>query len=100
MSDQFQVILTDLQTMANTFDTEAVNYDKTAGKSMPLPVSTGDTSSDGILTFAMEVLTALNASMQAELSAYGGKLRTAHDAYQRHDIDQRFLYDDLMKGMQ
>ncbi len=99
MSDWFQVVLDDLKTMAKTFDDEAKTYEGLVPKLLPAPVDSGDATLNEAMKGAMDLLQILHHQMVRTIQTHSEKLSYARDSYERHDIDNRKLYDDLTKNL-
>jgi hypothetical protein len=99
MSVWLQVVLDDLKAMAKTFDDEAKNYDSSAPKFLPTPVDSGDASLNQTMKGALDTLSILHHQMTRDIQLHGEKLSYARDSYERHDTDNRQLFDDMTKGL-
>jgi uncharacterized protein (DUF924 family) len=99
MSDWFQVVLDDLKAMAKTFDDEAKAYEAVAQKFLPAVVDSGDGTLNQAMKGAMDLLAVLQHQMTRTIQTHGEKLAYARDSYERHDVDNRKLYDDLTKSL-
>lgn len=96
MSEHFQVVLEDLREMAGSFRTEGDTYEKIKPKVTPLVADAGGGPINEMLGAVMECLDVLHTKMAESISEHAGKLRDAHDTYQRHDVDAHGLFDKLM----
>ncbi|MFD4367775.1 DUF6317 family protein [Rhodococcus sp. NPDC058521] len=92
-----KVVLGDLSSMASTFDEQAKSYRDITPRVTPPIAASGDGALDGIIKGAMDLIAILHEQMATAIEGHAEKLHTAHDAYERQDIDNRFLYDNLMK---
>jgi len=99
MSDLVQVVLDDLESLAKTFDDEAKTYDSLVPKFLPTPVDSGDASLNQAMKSALDLLAILQHQMTRTIQTHSEKLAYARDSYERHDIDNRQLYDDLTKSL-
>src|SRR5260370_42402644 len=99
MSDWLQVVLDDLKSMAKTLEDEAKSYDSLEPKFVPAPVDSGDTSLNETMRGALDLLGILHHQMVRTIQTHSDKLVYARDSYERHDIDNRKLYDDLTKSL-
>jgi hypothetical protein len=95
MSD-FNVVLSDLATLQKNFATEAANYEQLIPAINPPAVDGGDGTINSVLTSVHETFDVLHHSLVASIQHNADGLKTAHDSFERHDIDTRFLYDDLV----
>jgi hypothetical protein len=93
----YDVVLGDVASMASTFHTEADTYRGLKDKVSPHPAETGDGNLNNVLQSVMETLDVLHARMTTSIEDHGNKLRDAHDAYARREIDNHGLFDDLTK---
>lgn len=96
MTDQYHVVLADLQDMASKFAHESDRYDKIRPKLTPQEAASGDGRLDATMHAVMSTLKVLHANMQSQIEDHGHKLREVHDSYQRQDIDNRELFEDLV----
>ncbi|MEG8182572.1 hypothetical protein GZH49_29320 [Nocardia terpenica] len=99
MSDWFQVVLEDLKAMAETFDDEAKTYEAMVSKFLPAPVDSGEGALNEAMKGAMDLLQVLHHQMVRTIQTHSQKLAYARDSYERHDIDNRKLFDDLTKNL-
>ena len=95
----FKAVLKDLQSMSTTFSQQASAYKAITPKLTPPVADSGDGGLNSMMHAVMELMTVLHEQMATAISQNSEKLSTAHDAYQRRDIDNRFLFDDLMKDL-
>ncbi|MBK0868299.1 hypothetical protein INP57_15910 [Saccharopolyspora sp. HNM0986] len=96
MADQYQAVLADLQDMASTFAREADEYQKIRPKLTPPVADTGDGRLNETTAAVMKTLEVLHAKMIALIEDHGTSVRAAHDSYQKQDIDNRELFEDLV----
>lgn len=96
MTDGYQAVLADLQEMASTFTREADDYRQLEPRVSPPPASSGDGRLDATIHAVMATLGSLHDRMATMIEDHGNKLREAHDTYQRRDIDNRELFEDLV----
>lgn len=96
MGDGFQVVLDDLSSMATTFAREAGIYAQIKPRITPPVADAGDDTLNHIIKVVMECLDVLHTKMTEGIDEHATLLRKAHDSYQRHDLDNRALFDDLM----
>lgn len=96
MTDQYQAVLADLRDMASTFAREADNYQKLRPKLTPPMADSGDARLNTTIRAVMQTLEVLHANMISLIEDHGQNLRAAHDNYERHDIDNRELFEDLV----
>lgn len=99
MSAGFQVILDDLKSMAKIFSDEATVYEGLVPGFLPAAVDSGDDILNKAMKSALETLEILNHQVVRTMQTHSQKLTYAHDSYERHDIDNRKLFDDLTKGL-
>lgn len=97
MSD-FQVVLGDLRRMADTFGSEGERYRAITPKITPPIADGGDGALNGAMQGVIELIGVLHEQMAKSIADHHDKLSYAHDSYQRRDIDNRALFDDVMKG--
>ena len=96
MSDQYHIVLADLQDMASKFAHEADRYEKIRPKLTPSEADSGDDRLNTTMHAVMTSLKVLHAKMLTQIEDHGNKLREVHDSYQRQDIDNRELFEDLV----
>ncbi|MFI6997344.1 DUF6317 family protein [Nocardia sp. NPDC050175] len=100
MSDWMQVVLDDLTTMAKTFDDESTVYEGAVPKFLPgTAAESGDATLNEAIKGALDLLEILHHQMVRTIQTHSEKLAYARDSYERHDIDNRKLYDDLTKSL-
>lgn len=92
-----EVVLADLSNMAGTFRHEADDYRAITPKITPPLADSGDGALNGVMKGVMELIAVLHQQMAATIGQHGDKLDHAQQAYSNREIDNRFLYDDLMK---
>ncbi|GAA1982837.1 DUF6317 family protein [Kitasatospora viridis] len=96
MSAGYDVVLEDLRSMAATFHQEAQAYVKLKTDVAPPIAASGDSGLDSSITSMMEAIAGLHAKLAGRIEGHGDKLQYAHDSYQRHDVDEHGVYEDLM----
>ncbi|HEX4102438.1 MAG TPA: DUF6317 family protein [Pseudonocardiaceae bacterium] len=96
MSGDFQVVLDSLRAMSGSFRTERDAYEAIKPKLTPPIADSGDGSLNSIIEVVMECLAVLHTKMGEAIGEHAGKLQASHDTYERHEIDNRALFDDLM----
>lgn len=96
MADNYQVILSDLQDMAKRFDDESQHYQAIQRKVAHPPADTGEGSLNQTLDAVLSTLQVLHANMQAQIEDHAKTIRDTKDSYQRHDLDNRELFEDLV----
>ena len=97
MSDKFRVILGDLTAAASTFHDEARFSDGILnGSAAPGPVDGGDAAFNSNLTFVLDDLAFLHASLVAHMQDHGDKLQQARDNYSQVDQSMHELFDDMV----
>lgn len=96
MSGDFQVVLKSLKAMSGSFRTEGDAYTSIKPKLTPPIADSGDASLNSIMGVVMECLDVLHTKMGEAIAEHAQKLQASHDTYERHDIDNRALFDDLM----
>ncbi|KAA0021153.1 DUF6317 family protein [Antrihabitans cavernicola] len=95
----FEVVLEDLQSMATTFNEQAGAYRAVTPKLTPAEADSGDGALNAVMHAVLELIGVLHQQLATSITQHSEKLATAHDSYQRRDIDNRFLFDDLMKDV-
>lgn len=93
MSGDFQVVLDSLRAMSGSFRTERDSYEAIKPKLTPPIADSGDASLNSIIGVVMEFLDVLHTKMGEAIGEHAEKLQTSHE---RHEIDNRALFDDLM----
>ncbi|MDQ2790546.1 MAG: hypothetical protein DLM60_01920 [Pseudonocardiales bacterium] len=96
MSGDFQVVLDSLRAMSGSFRTEGDAYAAIKPKLTPPMADSGDANLNNIMGVVMECLDVLHTKMGESIGEHAEKLQASHDTYERHDIDNRALFDDLM----
>ena len=96
MSRDFQVVLDSLKAMSGSFQTEASAYEDIKPKLTPPIADSGDANLNNIIGVVMECLDVLHTKMGEAIAEHAEKLQASHDTYERHEIDNRALFDDLM----
>lgn len=94
----FEVVLDDLQNMANTFANESIRYREITPQLSPPVADSGDGMLNGMLHNAMNMVAVLNEQLAKSIEDHHDKLQAAHGSYLRQEIDNRFLFDNLMKN--
>ncbi len=93
---EFSVVLADLTSMASSFATAGTQYDALRPQVTPKPADTGDTGLNEQLSGLMTPLAGLQTKMSEAIDEPSTRLATTRDSFARHDIDVRFMFDDLM----
>jgi hypothetical protein len=96
VSGDFQVVLDSLRAMSGSFSSERDAYEAIKPKLTPPIADSGDASLNSIIEVIMECLDVLHTKMGEAISEHAEKLQASHDTYERHEIDNRALFDDLM----
>ncbi|WP_458690248.1 DUF6317 family protein [Nocardia tengchongensis] len=95
----FEVVLDDLKSMAKTFGDEATTYEGLVPSFLPSTVDSGDSTLNEAMKGALELLQVLNHQVVRTIRTHAQKLSYARDSYERHDIDNRKLFDDLTQNL-
>lgn len=93
-----KVVFDDLTSMADTFRREADAYRELIPRLTPVVADTGDAGLNEVVSGVMGLVAGLNVAMVTAISEHADKLVAAANRYEAQEIDNRFLYDDLMKG--
>lgn len=96
MGAGFSVVLGDLTAMANSFADAGRSYDQLRPEVTPRTPSTGDATLDEQLGGLMTLLDVLHTKMSEAIDEHSKRLVATRDAFARHDIDVRFMFDDMM----
>ncbi len=96
MSGDFQVVLDSLRAMSDSFRTEGDAYEAIKPKLTLSIADSGDASLNSIIGVVMECLDVLHTKMGEAIGEHTEKLQASGDTYERHEIDNRALFDDLM----
>lgn len=96
---EFEAVLADLKNMSVTFGQQATEYRAVTPKLTPPLADSGDGGLNGVMSGVMELIAVLHEQMATSIAQHSTKLSAAHDSYERRDIDNRFLFDDLMKDL-
>ncbi|MHC5904706.1 DUF6317 family protein [Streptomyces sp. S6] len=94
----FQVVLSDLTSMASTFHTQATDYRALHAQVTPAVAGGGDPGLDHAVAEAAHLIAALHTLFADRLDDHGDTVVHARDSFFRHDIDVHGLFEDLMKG--
>jgi len=78
----FQVVMSDLQSAADTFHTEAAAFKAIMPDACTSLPDGGSAAFNGSLNAVVETLTMVHLQLGADIDANGTKLQTAHDRYQ------------------
>ena len=92
----FDVVLADLSGLANTYHRKADTIASLTPRLTPPQAASGDAGLDGIISGVLQMVSTLNTGLAQAVSHHADALIGAHDAYARRDIDNRFLFDDLV----
>lgn len=92
----YQVALTDLKNMADTFHQQASNYRGLRPKVTPPLADGGDGGLNDAMKAVMDAIDVLHTKMADRIDDHGDKLTYAHDSYQRRDVDTHGVFEDLM----
>lgn len=95
MSDQYHVVLADLQEMASNFSREADRYNDLLPNIVPPEADSGDSRLNSAMHGVMASLKVLHAKLDTQIQNHADKLHEAHDSYQRHDSDTKDLFDEM-----
>src|SRR5215475_951609 len=95
MSD-FKVVLEDLATLHTNFANEATAYEQLIPSINPPAVDGGDGNLNSVLVSLVETFDVLHHRLVGSIRHNADMLKTAHDSFERHDIDTHGVYDDLM----
>ncbi|WP_330183156.1 DUF6317 family protein [Nocardia sp. NBC_01503] len=95
----FEVVLDDLKSMAKTFGDEATTYEGRVPGFLPAAVDSGDGTLNEAMKGILELLEILNHQVVRTIQTHSDKLAYARDSYERHDIDNRKLFDDLTQNL-
>lgn len=82
MSGGFQVVMSDLQSAAGTFHTEASTFQGIMPDGCPAVPDGGSGAFDESLNAVVETLSLVHMQIGADIDDNGTKLQTAHDRYQ------------------
>ena len=97
MSGSYQVVLGDLQSMANTFKRESDAYRELRPQIAPPIADGGDPGLDSAIRMIMDDIDSLHTKLADRIEDHGDKLTYAHDSYQRRDVDVHGVFEDLME---
>ena len=96
MADGYDVVLGDLRAMKGTFTREHEEYAGIRAKVTPPVAATGDGHLDETLRAVVDLLGMMHEGMARKIEEHAEKLGHAADSYEHREIDNRFLFDDLM----
>ena len=96
MSGEFSVILGDLTKMSNSFAAANKQYSALRPNISPPPVGTGDAALNSTLKTLTEYLDVLHTKMSEAIDEHSKRLILTRASFERHDIDVRFMFDDMM----
>jgi hypothetical protein len=92
----FSVVLGDLTNMASSFASANRQYTALRPEITPVQPETGEASLDEQLTSLLALLDVLHTKMSEAIDEHSKRLIMTRDSFQRHDIDVRFMFDDMM----
>lgn len=95
----FTVVLDDLKVMANDFDQYSEVYRGLASQVSPPPVDTGNENLNSVLRATIEALSVLHDKLATSIQDHADKLYDAHDSYRDREIDNRFLFDEIVEDL-
>lgn len=87
MSSGYQVVMSDLASMASAFKRESAAFDAIMPADGPPCPDGGSGEINQALHGAVQMLGILHKQMAEVLSQHGDKLQTAHDNYDHAEID-------------
>lgn len=93
-----QVVFDELTEMSRKFEWGASDYSAVAGKLKVAPPDSGEGALNTLIQATMGVIDVLNRQVVGEIQHNGQLVAAARDSYERHDIDNRELYDDMIKN--
>ncbi|MUM24244.1 hypothetical protein FZI91_21410 [Mycobacterium sp. CBMA271] len=92
-----QVVLDELAEMSRRFHSGSTEYEQTAdGLKMSAPDS-GDGRLTSLIDSSLQVMDVLNRQVAGEIEKNSQLIDAAKTSYERRDIDNRQLFDDLIK---
>jgi Family of unknown function (DUF6317) len=94
----YQVVLSDLQNMANTFHKEATACGGLHPKMKPAIAASGDPGLDSSIKAMWDLIAGLHDKLTDRIADHGDKLTYAHNSYQRNDVDIHGVFEDLQDG--
>lgn len=96
MAAGYQVTLDELAAAAGKFDQEGQSLTTVAQGVPQSGPDTGDGGLNATLTAVLSATQFLGETLAGQVTQHGGKLKTAHDNYQRTDAENQQLFDRLM----
>ena len=96
MGTGFQVVLSDLDSMAGDFTNAVATYQSISAKRNPPVADSGDNSLNEVMQSMLSLLSYLHGKMAESIDEHATNLRSARDAYQKTETDIHGLYNDLM----
>ncbi|KAA0024523.1 DUF6317 family protein [Antrihabitans cavernicola] len=95
----FKVVLDDLKLMANDFDQNSEVYRGLARQVSPPAADTGNGDVNAVLRSITEAFAVLHEKLATSIQNHADKLYDAHDSYQDREIDNRFLFDEIVEDL-
>jgi hypothetical protein len=95
MGDWSKVVLDDLATMSQQFEQGHADFAAAAEAVKAEPVDTGDGTLNDYLAYVTGRIEELTIKSAELIQEHAGKVKYAHDSYERHDIDNEELFEDM-----
>ncbi|TDU04243.1 hypothetical protein EDD99_2699 [Streptomyces sp. 846.5] len=96
MGSGYQVVLGDLQRMADTYHSEADAYRGLKPQVAPAVADGGDTGLNDSIQLIMAAIDSIHTKLADRIEEHGDKLAYVHGSYQRRDVDVHGAFEDLM----
>jgi hypothetical protein len=98
MSDGFQVVMSDLQDMAGTFQAEAGTFQGIMPQSPSGLPDGGSAAFNDALSATVGLACLAHLQIGGDISDNGTKLQTAHDQYQHNEVSMTQLAQQVTPG--
>lgn len=94
----FQVVLADLQSLADTFHQQSEAVARLRPDLSPPPPDGGDATLDDVLATVLTAFGVADDGVSRVVEEHAAKLQATHDGYSAHDSDVRRLFEAIMEG--
>lgn len=92
-----QVVLDDLAEMSRKFHSGSTEFESAADALKITAPDSGDGRLTGLISSSLQVMDVLNRQIAGEIEEGSKLIDVAKTSYERHDIDNRKLFDDMIK---
>ncbi|WP_157897326.1 DUF6317 family protein [Mycobacteroides franklinii] len=95
-----QVVLDELNDMSHKFQSGSREYQSASDQLKISAPDSGDGRLNNLISQTLNVIDVLNRQVSGEIEEHGQLIDYAKGAYERHETDNRMLFDDMMKEKQ